>query len=639
MKGRLGALAALAGFGLLLAAKQLLAVQMAWGLSLRPVSLPVLSVATSVAAVALLGYLARGRFLVGFLCLDALVSTLALADVLHVKALGDLTSIATVRYASQLTELGGTVQALLEPRHALLLLDLPFLALALISRRAGRRGAPSRRETALLCGVTAALVAHVSARFDWYENRTEGNSGVARRFGLAVYHVVDVGDQVVRWVSHRRPTRAELAGVMTALETRRGQAPGSLRGLAQGRNLIVIQVESLQAFALGMRVGGESVTPRLEALRAEALSVARFYQQTGVARTADADLLFHCSLFPAKAGAAYVEYATNTFRCLPSLLADNGYDTVALQGIRGEFWNLRTIYPRLGYRQFLSRENLVSDEVIHLGLSDASLFRQSLDELARRRQPFLAFLVTLTSHHPYPHGDPLPLGELQGTELGRYLSSVHYADRQIGAFLDGLRSRGLLDRSLVVLYGDHSGLAWTPELAQLLRADPDDPLAEFEATRSVPLLMRFPGGVPAAPLDELAGQLDLAPTLASALDVDASSAPFLGRELGGSHPRRVIFPGGAAVQDDLLYLPGSGMRADRCYDALSRSGLPLARCEKLAASARRELELSNLILETDLVAELPQPPRRPSPALQPGAERGLPVDRAPLGTAAAPGGR
>ena len=77
--------------------------------------------------------------------------------------------------------------------------------------------------------------------------------------------------------------------------------------------------------------------------------------------------------------------------------------------------------------------------------------------------PFYAFVVTLTSHHPFDFAGmddgSLPLtADLKGTLLGNYLISIHYFDKQFGMFVDGLRARGLLDKSLMVVYGDHPAM-------------------------------------------------------------------------------------------------------------------------------------------------------------------------------------
>ena len=73
-------------------------------------------------------------------------------------------------------------------------------------------------------------------------------------------------------------------------------------------------------------------------------------------------------------------------------------------------------------------------------------------------EPFFAHVITLSSHHPYtlPKDEiTLDLGPLRRTYLGRYFRSVNYVDRAVGRFLKPLRESGVLDRSILIVLGDH----------------------------------------------------------------------------------------------------------------------------------------------------------------------------------------
>ena len=120
----------------------------------------------------------------------------------------------------------------------------------------------------------------------------------------------------------------------------------------------------------------------------------------------------------------------------------------------------------------------MNDESIGMGLSDRSFFRQSLAMLSRERQPFYAFMITLTSHYPYSFPKLLEqaafdAGEYKGTVVGSYLAAIHYLDREFGAFIKGLKKSGLYDKSVIALYGDHNAIPrWdSPTLSKLLGID------------------------------------------------------------------------------------------------------------------------------------------------------------------------
>ena len=115
------------------------------------------------------------------------------------------------------------------------------------------------------------------------------------------------------------------------------------------------------------------------------------------------------------------------------------------------------------------------DETIGLGLSDKSFFKQAVPMIQKiketKGQPFYGTLITLTNHTPfsdldlmdeYPttmtveiDGEEVTRDYINGTTLGNYLRSVHYADQAIGQFINDLDEAGLLENTAIVIYGDH----------------------------------------------------------------------------------------------------------------------------------------------------------------------------------------
>ena len=82
--------------------------------------------------------------------------------------------------------------------------------------------------------------------------------------------------------------------------------------------------------------------------------------------------------------------------------------------------------------------------------------------LEAQKRPFYAFLVTLSSHYPFGFPELLKAAafdqgdEAEGAILRSYLAAIHYFDREFGKFIDGLKSSGLYDESVIILYGDHA---------------------------------------------------------------------------------------------------------------------------------------------------------------------------------------
>ena len=145
-----------------------------------------------------------------------------------------------------------------------------------------------------------------------------------------------------------------------------------------------------------------------------------------------------------------------------------------MHGNVGDFWNRQTMHKNLGYKKFYSKSSYDVDEVFGLGLSDKSFFRQSvpiIKEISSQNQPFYGLLITLTNHTPWSDvdkyseleftktvnidGEDVTRDYIENTTMGDYLKTVNYMDSAFGEFMSALDQEGLLENTIVVIYGDH----------------------------------------------------------------------------------------------------------------------------------------------------------------------------------------
>ncbi len=620
LRDALRGLAPLLGVSLVLTAKQLAAsyaIYLPEKISILPGSL------AAVLVVAPLLALVPERLQLGaLLLLDLAVSLVALSDVVHARMFADLASVAALSHAGQLVDVSDSVADALRPIDVLFFADLPVLAWVL-SRKAPPR--PRLMAAVATAALSAAVIASIVHTDPTRHKQHRGNTRIAGRWGLLTFHGRDAWLALERKLAPKGapPGRLdELAALIAARRT----PPGPLHGVARGRNLLVIQVESLMAFARGRTIGGVPVTPNLDRLAGESLRFGQLFESNGSGLTADADATVNCSLLPLRAGALYVEHGGSDLRCLPRVLAAHGYATAAFQGIRADFWNLNVSYPQVGFARYDHVATYdESGNRLGLGISDEAFLAQTGPKLEALPEPFHAFVVTLTSHHPYDYpGIPkaLPLGELAGTKLGAYLDALHYTDRHLGLLLDRLRAGGLLDRSVLVVYGDHRGLGIerNPDVLRLTGVAEDDWVSRVDLDRRIPLFVRLPGGAHAQDVNTLGAQVDVAPTLAALLGVDPGPVPWLGRDLlAPASGRFVPVFDGLAISEELVSWPESA-QGDRCFDRRSHAPLPEASCAALAEDAATLLEASADVVRRDLAAALA--PRlaeraRPEVAMEP----------------------
>ena len=70
-------------------------------------------------------------------------------------------------------------------------------------------------------------------------------------------------------------------------------------------------------------------------------------------------------------------------------------------GGNASFWNQGVLTKQLGYDDLIAVDQYNCDEYYEMGLTDSTFLAQSVEKLNAFRQPFMAQLITLSSHDPY----------------------------------------------------------------------------------------------------------------------------------------------------------------------------------------------------------------------------------------------
>ena len=305
---------------------------------------------------------------------------------------------------------------------------------------------------------------------------------IVMRFGIYVYQANDLVTSIQPKINSmfgfdqaKKNFQEYFANKETSTET------NEYTNIFEGKNVIVIHAESMMTNVIDLSFNGEEVTPNLNKLSREGMYFSNFYSQVSVGTSSDSELTYNTSLMPTKSGTAFVSYSDRTYIGIPSLLNEKGYYTFSMHANNADFWNRRAMHNNLGYQRFFSKKDYQVDKenIIGLGLSDKAFFAQSIEKIEKINQEnekWYGLLIMLTNHTPFSEVDKY--GEfdvniketitneegieeevihpyMEGTKLGNYFKSIHYADSALGEFISGLDEKGLLDNTIIVLYGDH----------------------------------------------------------------------------------------------------------------------------------------------------------------------------------------
>jgi phosphoglycerol transferase MdoB-like AlkP superfamily enzyme len=413
------------------------------------------------------------------------------------------------------------------------------------------------------------------------------DASIAAQHALATRLMSDQDfDEVAGWLEARAPLRS---------------GTGPWFGAAAGKNLIVIQVESLQAAMVTLRIHDQDVMPNLRALAAQSISFADVIDQTDEGRTSDAEWIMLTSQLPEAHGAAAFIDQGNHVVGVPSVLASAGYDSLSAVAFSPSFWNRRVMHENLGFLRNYFAADFTSGDRIGWGLNDRDFLMQITPRLAAAQQPFAAWLITLSLHYPFAEfpdaHKTLHLKEWEGTPFGNYVHAMNFFDRALGEFIASLKTQGLLDSSVLVVTGDHSaGLRWQPEVAHALGFSND--IAHWTMAERVPLVMHVPGRPPVV-ITRPTGQIDFAPTVLGLLGIDAAPLPYIGRnQLGEPGDEPVLRRKGSWVDAAHLFVLRGDGHGSHCYERTTLKDVPLSDC----LDSRSEVAIRKALLPRQMSA-------------------------------------
>ncbi len=545
----------------------------------------------------------------------ALGSLAIWADLLHFRFFGSVISAPALLALGQAGDLGEVVTELAENRDWVLFLDLVVaLPLVVVLRRKAPPSAPRLRRIRQLASVLLAGLVITSAIVAWSAsdpvlgNKKGAKLGTlksVRRYGLYGFRLQDLAYQARRHLSRRSISDAELADTLEWFEKRSlAYAPGPWFGAASGMNLLLIQVESMQQFVLDFSIAGQEITPNLNRLKGSAVAFAAIQDQTGSGRSSAGEFTSLTSIIPVADSVAF-QYSSNDYVTPATVLRQQGYSSLASVPFRRSFWNRHLTHPAYGFDDGLYAEEFEPGERVGWGLNDREFFRQIMPHIEQIPRPFVVWLTTLSLHYPYSEFPEslksLSLGNLEGTALGNYLHAMNLFDRAFGELVEGLRAAGLLEQTVIALWGDHDARLVskhkTHQGIQLSRVWP-----EWYLFDRVPFIIWMPGDQgPRGTNDVSAGQIDIAPTLLSLMGVDPSGYAFLGRDLL-SEPayQPIVHPSGEWTDGRYLWVSAERRQTRSCWDLETRARVSNQLCRPGEQAASRQLEISDRMLLNDL---------------------------------------
>lgn len=524
-----------------------------------PISLLFIGLALYIKRTKLFYSLAFGIYLLLFIWL--------ISNSIYYREFTDFVTVNTMLASSKVSAgLGAAALELFRPWDVIYILDFPILAFFFFKKWIRMDNRPFNKRASFAVTSLSAMLFSANlflAEIDRPELLTRGFSNyyVVRALGLPAFLGYSANQTYTANKERSKASEADLKPVEEYIQQHYAKPNPEYFGMAKGRNVIYIHLESFQQFLIDYKLKVDDkeyeVTPFLNSLyhSKETFAFSNVFNQVKAGKTSDAETMIETGLFGLNQGSFMVNYGgTNTQQAAPFILSKNGYNSSAVfHGNAGSFWNRNTAYKQWGYNYFFDASYFTkqnSSNSFQYGLNDKYMLKDSIKYLERLQQPFYTKFITVSNHYPYTtslSGDDLgfPLAKTQDETINGYFATANYLDSSIKAFFDYLKESGLYKNSIIVLYGDHYGISNSrnPALAPLLGKNSETWSSYDNAMlQRVPYMVVIPGMDKGGIIDTYGGEIDMLPTLEHLLGIESNKFLQVGQDmLSPEHDQIVAF--------------------------------------------------------------------------------------------------
>lgn len=524
-----------------------------------PISLLFIGLALYIKRTKLFYSLAFGIYLLLFIWL--------ISNSIYYREFTDFVTVNTMLASSKVSAgLGAAALELFRPWDVIYILDFPILAFFFLKKWIRMDTRPFNKRASFAVTSLSAMLFSANlflAEIDRPELLTRGFSNyyVVRALGLPAFLGYSANQTYAANKERSKASEADLKPVEEYIQQHYAKPNPEYFGMAKGRNVIYIHLESFQQFLIDYKLKVDDkeyeVTPFLNSLyhSKETFAFSNVFNQVKAGKTSDAETMIETGLFGLNQGSFMVNYGgTNTQQAAPFILSKNGYNSSAVfHGNAGSFWNRNTAYKQWGYNYFFDASYFTkqnSSNSFQYGLNDKYMLKDSIKYLERLQQPFYTKFITVSNHYPYTtslSGDDLgfPLAKTQDETINGYFATANYLDSSIKAFFDYLKESGLYKNSIIVLYGDHYGISnsRSPALAPLLGKNSETWSSYDNAMlQRVPYMVVIPGMDKGGIIDTYGGEIDMLPTLEHLLGIESNKFLQVGQDmLSPEHDQIVAF--------------------------------------------------------------------------------------------------
>ena len=481
----------------------------------------------------------RGRSITTIV-VDIVLSIILFADNVYHTYSSSVLSVAQIMNLQYGEEIMDTLPMLIQAKEILYFLDILLMIVLLCAKvvKIQKKAKINwKKKIAKAIVGIIAIVLFFKIDVDFIEKTKEdpfNKDMQVKKSTIYGYHISDIENTINIKKQAKYTTKEALLADYDELkeeyDEKYGKTNYDLQGIAKGKNVIILQLESIQNFVINKEINGKEITPNLNKFINENIEISNMFMQS-YSSTADSEFSTVTSLYPMENGMSYSRYYTNAYDDIFTMFDNAGYTTSYMHGNYGFFWNRENVYKTFGVENIELKDSFADTSENIMGyLSDELLYTQAVEKLKGYDMPFVSYIVSASSHTSFSLDGledrskvNIDVGKYKDTFFGNYLEAVNYADYAFGIFIDKLKEANLYDDTVILLFGDHNGMdMYNEEMLDFLQGT-DSELTDTDIKLNyirVACGMKIPG-IENIKIEKPVSKLDIKPTFAYLIDGDA----------------------------------------------------------------------------------------------------------------------
>ena len=421
------------------------------------------------------------------LIMSFLLSLLVWADNIYYKYSASAISVEQVsnlQYTEQITE---TIPSLIEFGQVIYFIDFIIIGILFLMKilKIDKEKVYNKKQKIVNLIITVlgiiifatAGVNYIKKGFQCLWNKDE-QIATSTIFG---YHIADI---INSFNSSKRAVYSNYNEMISDYNTLKqeyeknyGNIKYNFEGILENKNVLIVQLESVQGFVAHRTINGKEITPNLNKFLDENIEFTNMHMQS-YSSTSDSEYSTVTSTYPMENGMSYSKYFLNTYDTIFDIFNSKEYYTMYMHGNVPSFWNRGNVYSRMNIDDISFIDDFEDQSEMIAGfLADELLYKQGVEKIKNQENPFMTFMVAASSHTAFDLPGiqnkydkiTIDVGKYKDTYFGNYLEAMNYADYAFGILLEELNKQGLYEDTAILVFGDHNGMGmWDEEIKEFL---------------------------------------------------------------------------------------------------------------------------------------------------------------------------